>query len=80
MTTPTRDSRRHDLLTAIRTQPGAWTTSRAAAYYRAVGYLGPRTRMVRRDLAVLAAHGHLVRGADSAGVVFMPNSEAPSCH
>ncbi|MEV0525988.1 hypothetical protein AB0I66_21365 [Streptomyces sp. NPDC050439] len=48
------------LLNAIRTWPGQWTTTRAMAVYRAQGLQEPNRSTARGDLQALAEAGHLV--------------------
>lgn len=56
------------LLTAIQTEGGDWTTSRANALYRTLG--APQMGTARRDLEQLAAAGHLAAVDIGAGRVY----------
>lgn len=58
MSTPTDRGRVHTLLVVVRREGGIWTTRRAQELYRAFGVVQRGT--ARRDLALLAEHGHLV--------------------
>lgn len=52
--------RREQLLDAIRTWPGQWTTTRVMAVYRAQGLQDPNRSTARGDLQALTKRGHLV--------------------
>ncbi|MGW4075917.1 hypothetical protein ACWELB_20805 [Streptomyces asiaticus] len=58
MSTSTDRGRVHTLLVVARREGGIWTTRRAQDVYRAFGVTQRST--ARRDLALLAARGHLV--------------------
>ncbi|WP_055696541.1 hypothetical protein [Streptomyces silaceus] len=63
---PARERRLEQLLDAIRTWRGRWTTVRAQDLYRLTG--GPTMRHVaRRDLAELHRRGHLRKHSADAG-------------
>lgn len=59
--TPELTGRLAQLLDAVRTQGGEWTTHRGQAIYRALGDRTPLRTAVRKDLQALHAMGHLVQ-------------------
>ncbi|MCQ8831850.1 hypothetical protein [Streptomyces malaysiensis] len=58
MSASTDRARIRTLLATVRREGGIWTTSRAQDVYRPLGIVQRGT--ARRDLALLAEHGHLV--------------------
>ncbi|MFD8088725.1 hypothetical protein [Streptomyces malaysiensis] len=66
MSTSPNRARIRTLLAVVRREGGIWTTSRAQEVYRAFGVVQRGT--ARRDLALLAERGHLVKvpGHDTA--------------